>query len=324
MTQEFKTIGILTSGGDAPGMNAAIRSVARSAIYKGFRVIGIRRGYHGLINEDMFEMNIRSVSEIIHRGGTVLYTARSPEFKTKAVLEEAKEICERNGIDVLVCIGGDGTMRGALALSEVGIPCVGIPGTIDNDLGCSDYTIGYDTAMNTAMEMIDNLRDTAQSHDRCSVVEVMGRNAGYLAVTTGVACGALAILVPEIPYDLDKDVIEKMLFTKGIGKRHFIVIVAEGSGSAVEIAEFIESRSGIEATPTVLGHVQRGGRPTTRDRHLASIMGFRAVELISSGVANRVIAHKFGKIVDFDIAEALKMKKTIDPTLLEMSQRISI
>ncbi len=324
MSLEIKTIGVLTSGGDAPGMNAAIRAVVRSAIYKGMRVMGIRRGYNGLINGDIFEMNIRSVSEIIHRGGTVLYTARCLEFKTKAGIEKARDTCNENGIDALVVIGGDGSFRGAKDLSEIGIPCIGIPGTIDNDIACSDYTIGYDTALNTAMEMIDKLRDTTQSHDRCSVVEVMGHKAGYLAMTTGIACGALATLIPEIPYDLDKDVIDRMLFTQRTGKKHFIVIVAEGCGSAIEIADFIQARSGIETKATVLGHVQRGGSPTTQDRYIASLMGFKAVDLLADGIGKRVVAYKHGQIMDFDIDEALAMTKSIDKELLTISQRISI
>jgi len=324
MSLEIKTIGVLTSGGDAPGMNAAIRSVVRSAIYKGIRVMGIRRGYNGLINGDIYEMNIRSVSESIHRGGTILFTARCLEFKTKAGIEKARDTCNENGIDALVVIGGDGSFKGAKEMSDAGIPCVGIPGTIDNDIACSDYAIGYDTALNTAMEMIDKLRDTTQSHDRCSVVEVMGRKAGYLAMTAGIACGALAVLIPEIPYDLDRDIIDRMLFTQRTGKKHFIIIVAEGCGSAIEIAEFIQSRSGIETKATILGHVQRGGSPTAEDRYLASIMGFKAVDLLSGGIGRRVVAYKHGQLMDFDIDEALSMTKSLDKELLTISQRISI
>ena len=324
MSLEIKSIGLLTSGGDAPGMNAAIRAVVRTAIFKGMRVMGIRRGYNGLINGDIFEMNLRSVSEIIHRGGTVLYTARCLEFKTKAGLEKARDVCNENGIDALVVIGGDGSFRGAKDMCDYGIPCVCIPATIDNDIACSDYTIGYDTALNTAMEMIDKLRDTTQSHDRCSVVEVMGRGAGYLAMTTGIACGAIAVLIPEISYDLDSDIIDRMLFTQRTGKKHFIVIVAEGCGSALDIADFIETRSGIETKATILGHVQRGGSPTTRDRYLASILGYKAVDLLSEGAGRRIAAYKHGQVMDFDIDEALAMTKSIDRELITISQRISI
>jgi len=324
MSLEIKTIGILTSGGDAPGMNAAIRSVVRAAVFKGIRVMGIRRGFNGLISDDMFEMNIRSVSEIIHRGGTVLYTARCLEFKTKAGIEKARDNCNENGIDALVVLGGDGTFRGAKEMSDAGIPCVGIPCTIDNDIACSDYSIGYDTALNTAMNMVDKLRDTAQSHDRCSVVEVMGHKSGYLAMTVGIACGALAVLIPEIPYDMDRDLIDRMLFTQRTGKKHFIIVVAEGCGSAAEISEFIQSRSGIETKATILGHVQRGGSPTVQDRYLASLMGFRAIELLSEGIGRRAIAFKHGQLMDFDIEEALSMTKPLDKELLTISQRISI
>jgi len=324
MANEIKTIGVLTSGGDAPGMNAAIRAVVRSAIFKGLRVMGIRRGYAGLLTGDIFEMNLRSVSEIIHRGGTVLYTARSAEFNSKAGVEKAASVCREFGIDALVTIGGDGTFRGAKDLCAAGIPCVGIPGTIDNDVACSDYTIGYDTAMNTAMESIDRLRDTTQSHERCSVVEVMGRNAGYLALNTGIAAGALAILIPEVPYDIDKDVCDKMLFTQRTGKKHFIVIVAEGAAHATDIAKQIEEKTGITARPTILGHVQRGGRPTTQDRIMATAMGYKAVELLAQGIGNRVVAEKHGQIMDFDIEEALAMQKTIDKNYFAMTAAISL
>ncbi|MDF2567415.1 MAG: 6-phosphofructokinase, partial [Oscillospiraceae bacterium] len=242
---EVKTIGVLTSGGDAPGMNAAVRSVVRTALKKGLKVIGIRRGYNGLIHGDMVEMDMRSVSDIIQRGGTVLYTARCPEFRYEDGLQKAKKTCEESGIDGIVVIGGDGSFRGAADLSARGVPCVGLPGTIDNDISCSEYTIGYDTAMNTAMEMVDKLRDTAQSHDRCSVVEVMGRHAGYIALNTGIACGATYILLPEKKYDLD-DIVDKMRMTQTNGKHHFIILVAEGIGNVTEIAKYIESKTGIE------------------------------------------------------------------------------
>lgn len=320
----IKTIGILTSGGDAPGMNAAIRAVVRTAINKGLRVMGIRRGYNGLIAGDMFEMNIRSVSEIIHRGGTILYTARCLEFMEPEGVTKAKNVCLENGIDAIVAIGGDGTFRGALDLSKMGIPCVCIPGTIDNDIGCSEYTIGYDTALNTAMEMVDKLRDTTQSHDRCSIVEVMGHKAGYLAANTGIACGAVCIVVPEIPLDIEHDIISRMKRTQKTGKKHFIIVIAEGCGDSAEIAKEIKEKTGIDSRVTILGHVQRGGTPTMRDRVIASQMGFHAVDLLSSGVADRVVVMKGGKIVDVDIVEGLAEKKVLDPTLMQVSQTISI
>lgn len=320
---DVKTIGVLTSGGDAPGMNAAVRSVVRSALAKDIKVIGIRRGYNGLIYDDVFEMDLRSVSDIIHRGGTVLYTARSPEFKTEEGMNKALETCKKYGIDGCVVIGGDGSYRGARDLSMHGVPCVGLPGTIDNDIACTEYTIGFDTAMNTAMEMIDKLRDTSQSHERCSVVEVMGRGAGYLALETGIAVGATAILIPEINYDLDS-IIAKMRKTQKSGKKHFIIVVAEGVGHVEELAKKIQEITGIESRATVLGHVQRGGNPTVRDRVVASEMGYRAVELLSGGVGNRVVAMRDNKIVDFDIYEALQMEKTISDKLYTVANEISI
>ena len=319
-----KTIAVLTSGGDAPGMNAAVRAVARSAISLGMRVIGIHRGYNGLISGDVFEMNLRSVSDIIHRGGTIIYTARSPEFKTVEGRAKAIEVCKSLGIEGVVVIGGDGSFRGARALTNEGIPCIGIPGTIDNDISCSEYTIGFDTAMNTAMEMVDKIRGTAQSHDRCSVVEVMGRRCGDIALNTGIAVGATAILVPEIKYDLENDVIKRIRFTQMTGKKHFIIVVAEGVGGVVKIAKEIEQRTGIESRATVLGHVQRGGSPTLRDRIVASTMGAYAVQLLSEGKSARVIAMQNGKIVDFDITEALEMKKEFDLDLYETALKISI
>ena len=322
--KEIKTIGVLTSGGDAPGMNAAVRAVVRTGISKGFKVVGINHGYNGLINGDIYEMNLRSVSEIIHRGGTVLYTARCMEFKTKEGQQKAADRCKEYGIDALVVIGGDGSFRGARDLAALGIPCIGIPGTIDNDIACSEYTIGYDTAMNTAVEMIDKLRDTTQSHDRCSVVEVMGRNAGYIALNTGIAVGALAILIPERPYDLERDIISRMNFTQKSGKHHFIIIVAEGVGHAQDIANEIQAATGIDSRATVLGHVQRGGSPTLRDRVTASTMGYHAVALLERGIYNRVVAVSADKIVDFDINVALSMHKTIDTFLLDVSNTLSI
>ena len=317
-----KTIGVLTSGGDAPGMNAAVRSVVRTALKKGFRVLGIQRGYNGLIHGEMFEMNMRSVSDIIHRGGTILYTARCLEFKEEAGVKKAVDVCKASGIDGIVVIGGDGSFRGAADLSRLGVPCVGIPGTIDNDISCTDYTIGYDTAMNTAVEMIDKIRDTAQSHDRCSVVEVMGRHAGHIALNTGIACGASYIIVPEVEYDVN-DVVKKIRAAGELGKHHFIILVAEGIGKVDEISRQIEEATGIETRGTVLGHVQRGGNPTVRDRVVATRMGYRAVELLEQGIGNRVIGIKDSDVVDYDIQEALKMKKDFDMELYRIANEIS-
>ncbi len=320
----MKTIAVLTSGGDAPGMNAAIRAVVRAGISMGLKVKGIRRGYAGLIEGDIIDMDARSVSDIIHRGGTMLYTARCPEFKTQEGIDKAIASCKEHGIDGIVVIGGDGSFRGARDLSLGGIPCIGVPGTIDNDISSTEYTIGYDTAINTAVEMADKLRDTAQSHDRCSVVEVMGRRAGYLALQTGVACGAIAVLVPEVEFDLKKDVIEKIKAVHKTGKKHFVVVVAEGVGGVVDIAEKIEEETGIESRATILGHVQRGGVPTARDRVMASQMGYRAVELLNKGIGNRVITFVDNKLGDKDIYEALAMKKQFSIDEYNIATAISI
>ncbi len=314
----MNTIGVLTSGGDAPGMNAAVRAVVRTAIAMGMKVKGIRRGYNGLIEGDIIDLDVRSVSDIIHRGGTVLYTARSPRFKTEEGMKEAIDNCKKHGIEGIVVIGGDGSYRGARDLSLRGIPCVGVPGTIDNDISSTEYTIGFDTAMNTAMEMVDKIRDTAQSHDRCSVVEVMGRRAGYLALQAGIAVGATAVLVPEVEFKIE-DVIDKILLTKKTGKKHFIVVVAEGVGGVEEIAKKIEAETGVEARATILGHVQRGGNPTVRDRVMATEMGYAAVKLLKDGIGNRVIGWKKGEIVNYDIYEALNMKKPFDDEMYELS-----
>ncbi len=319
-----KTIAVLTSGGDAPGMNAALRAVVRAGISYGMQVYGVRRGYNGLLNGDMFQMNLRSVSDIIHHGGTILYTARSPEFNTPEGVKKAADKCRAMGVDGVVVIGGDGSFRGARDLTNAGIPCIGVPGTIDNDIACTEYTVGFDTAMNTAMEMVDRLRDTTESHDRCSVVEVMGRRCGDLALHTGIAVGATTILVPEVPYDFERDVIQRMMFTQKTGKKHFIIIVAEGVGGTEELAKKIEAATGIETRATILGHVQRGGSPTLRDRVMGSRMGFHAVELLDKGIGNRVVAFRESKVVDFDITEALDMKRVFDKDLYEMALRISI
>ena len=320
----MKTIGVLTSGGDAPGMNAAVRAVVRSGCESGFRVMGIRRGYNGLMQGDMFEMNLRSVSNIINRGGTVLYSARSPEFKTEEGLQKALKVAKDVNMEGIVVIGGDGSFRGARDLSLRGVNCVGIPGTIDNDIACSDYTIGYDTAMNTVLEMVDRLRDTSESHDRCSVVEVMGRRAGYIALNAGIACGATSILIPEVEYDFQRDVIDRMKRTQKTGKRHFIILVAEGIGGVEEMAKRIEAETGVETRATVLGHVQRGGHPTVRDRVTASLMGHKAVELLKAGIGNRVLAIKKDEIVDYDIFEALNMKKSLNIEEYKIAHEISI
>lgn len=305
-----KKIGVLTSGGDAPGMNAAVRAVTRAALSKGMEVVGIQRGYVGLLNHEFEEMTARSVSGIIQRGGTCLYTARCPEFRNMDGVLKGKAACEELGLEGLVVIGGDGSFRGAGDLSSVGIPCVGIPGTIDNDIQCTEYTIGYDTAMNTAVEMIDKLRDTTQSHDRCSVVEVMGRKAGFIAVNVAIAVGAEAVITLERPYDLDA-IAAKMVKTKNEkgGKHHFIIVVAEGVGQTENISRTLQEMTGIESRVTVLGHVQRGGSPTLRDRVIATEMGYHAVELLEQGIGNRIIGLKDGKVYDIDLQEGLAMKK---------------
>ncbi|MBQ8107393.1 MAG: 6-phosphofructokinase [Ruminococcus sp.] len=312
-----KKIGVLTSGGDAPGMNAAVRSVCRAALQRGMEVIGILRGYNGLLSGEVIPMNARTVSGIIQRGGTCLYTARCPEFRTEEGQKKGRDKCQELGLDGIVVIGGDGSFRGAADLSALGVPCIGIPGTIDNDISCTEYTIGYDTAMNTAMEMIDRLKDTAQSHDRCSIVEVMGRNAGYIAVNVGIAVGAEAVITPEKEYDLDV-IAKKMQETKKNGKTHFIIVVAEGVGKTDYITRTIQDMTGIETRATILGHVQRGGSPTLRDRVIATQMGYHAVELLEQGIGNRVVGMKDNKIYDVDIQEALSMKKPFEDELYKI------
>lgn len=318
----MKKIAILTSGGDAPGMNAVIRSVVRTAIARGMEVVGVVRGYNGLINGDLIPMDARSVSDIIQRGGTMLCTARCAEFRYDEGVEKAKQTCIENGIEGLVVVGGDGSFRGAADLSAKGILAVGVPGTIDNDISMTEYTIGYDTAMNTVVEMVDKLRDTAQSHDRCSVVEVMGRNAGYIALNAGIAVGATYIITKEEPYTMN-DVIQKILEGKKNGKHHFIVVVSEGIGNSEQIAKEIEQETGIESRATILGHVQRGGSPTLRDRVAASQLGHYAVELLEKGIGNRVVGFKDNQVVDYDIQEALKMKKQFEHKLYEIANEIS-
>ena len=324
MAKEIKTIGVLTSGGDAPGMNAAVRAIVRAGISKGYRMMGIQRGYNGLINGEVYEMNVRSVSEIIHRGGTILYTARCLEFKTKEGQAKGLARCKELGIDALVVIGGDGSFMGARALANQGIPCIGLPGTIDNDIASTEYTIGFDTALNTAVQSIDKLRDTSQSHDRCSVVEVMGRNAGHLALYAGLATGAIATLIPERPLDLDRDVVDRMKATMTTGKHHFIVVVAEGVGNSKDMCYYIQQRTGVETRLTVLGHVQRGGDATAMERVYASAMGYRAIELLEEGVGSRIVGVKENRIYDIDIDEALAMKKDINELFFKVAREISI
>lgn len=319
-----KSIAVLTSGGDAPGMNAAVRAVVRSALSMGIDVYGVNRGYNGLLKNEFIPMTLRSVSDIISDGGTFLYTARSPEFNSPEGVQKAAENCRAKGIDGVVVIGGDGSFRGARDLVGAGIMCIGVPGTIDNDVACTDATIGYDTALNTAMEMIDRIRDTTESHDRCSVVEVMGRKCGDIALNTGIAVGAITTIVPEIPFDFDKDVVERIERSRATGKKHYIVIVAEGVGHTEEMARKIEAVTGVETRATILGHVQRGGSPTLSDRVLASRMGYHAVRLLNDGISNRVVALKGNDIVDYDITEALNRERVFDKKLYEVSALLSI
>ena len=312
MAKELKTIGVLTSGGDAPGMNAAIRAVVRTAIARGLKVKGIKKGYQGLLNEEIIDMESRSVSEIIQKGGTILGTARCLEFKTKEGQQKGAEICRKHGIDGIVVIGGDGSYRGAQALSRLGINTIGIPGTIDLDIACTDYTVGFDTAINTAMTAIDKVKDTSSSHERCSIIEVMGRNAGYIALWCGVANGAEDILLPE-KYDFnEQEIINNIIVNRRRGKTHHIIINAEGIGHSTSMARRIEAATGIETRATILGYMQRGGNPTCKDRHYASIMGSYAVDIMLQGKTNRVVGHQHGEFVDFDIEEALNMQKGID------------
>ena len=306
---QVKRIGVLTSGGDSPGMNPCVRAVVRTALYHGLEVYGIRRGWNGLINGDVIKLDQKSVSHTINRGGTILYTARSKEFMTEEVQRKAVSTCKFLGLDSIIAIGGDGTFRGALALSKYGINVIGIPGTIDNDISCTNYCIGFDTAANTAIECIDRLRDTMQSHERCSVVEVMGRKAGYLAMYVGLAVGATAVLVPEKTIDFERDVIEKIRSARLNGFTHYMIVVAEGAGSAADIAAKIKAAIDLDPRVTVLGHIQRGGTPTGRDRVNATKMGYLAVELLLQGKTNRIVCTDRGGFTDIDIDEALAMKK---------------
>ena len=320
MAKEVKTIGVLTSGGDAPGMNAAIRAVVRTAINTGMKVKGIMRGYAGLLQEEIVDMDGTSVADTIGRGGTILYTARCPEFMTEEGQKRGAEICRKHNIDGLVVIGGDGSYRGAGKLSALGINTVGLPGTIDLDIACTDYTIGFDTAINTAMEAIDKVRDTSTSHERCSIIEVMGRHAGYIALWCGIANGAEDILLPERYDGNEQMLINRIIDNRKRGKRHHIIINAEGIGHSASMAKRIEAATGIETRATILGYMQRGGAPTCKDRVYASIMGAKAVELLEEGKTNRVVAYKHGEFLDFDIQEALNMKKDIPEDQYEISK----
>lgn len=323
-TRNVKKIGVLTSGGDAPGMNAAIRAVVRTGTYYGLEVYGVKQGYVGLIENDMEKMTARSVSETLQRGGTFLQTARCLEFKTAEGVNKAYETAKKAGLDGLIVIGGDGSFRGAMDLCKAGLPTIAMPGTIDNDINCSEYTIGYDTCLNTVVDAVDKIRDTSTSHNRCSVIEVMGRNAGYIALEAGIACGAEVVLLPEKEWSFDEDVLRVVLDSKARGKRHTIIIVAEGVGGVIEMAKTIEEKTGIETRATILGHVQRGGKPTVRDRVMASAMGARAVELLLEGKQNRIVRMNENRIEDVDIAEGLSMKKTLSEDLVKLVEKLSI
>ena len=324
MAKEIKTIGVLTSGGDAPGMNAAIRAVVREAIVKGLKVKGIKRGYAGLLQEEIVDMEAKDVSDIIERGGTILQTARCMEFTTPEGQQKGAEICKKHGIDGIIVIGGDGSFKGAQKLAALGINTIGLPGTIDLDIACTEYTIGFDTAVNTAMEAIDKVRDTSTSHERCSIIEVMGRGAGYIALWCGIANGAEDILLPE-KYDYDEQkLVNNIIEKRKHGKKHHIIVNAEGIGHSASMAKRIEAATGIETRATILGHMQRGGSPTAKDRVYGSIMGAYAVDALVSGKTNRVIAYRHGEYVDIDIEDALAMKKEIDPFQFSVAKILSI
>ena len=323
MAKEIKTIGVLTSGGDAPGMNPAIRAVVRTAINKGLKVKGIQKGYNGLINDEIIDMDKKSVSDIIQRGGTILYTARCLEFMTEEGQKKAAEVCKKHGIDGIDVIGGDGSFRGAQKLAETGVNTIGLPGTIDLDIACTDYTIGFDTAVNTAMEAIDKIRDTSTSHERCSIIEVMGRNAGYIALWCGIANGAEDILLPERYNGDEQAIINHIIDGRKKGKKHHLIINAEGIGHSTGMARRIEAATGIETRATILGYMQRGGSPTCKDRMYASIMDSYAVDLLVAGKSNRLVAYKDGRFVDYDIDEALAMTKDISDYEFNISAMLS-
>ena len=320
MSNKVNTIGVLTSGGDAPGMNAAIRAVVRCATAKGIKVMGINRGYNGLLQGDVVELTPRSVSDIVQRGGTILQTARCLDFIKPEGQQRGAEMCKVYGIDGLVVIGGDGSFQGAEKLANLGINTIGIPGTIDLDIACTEYTIGFDTSVNTAMDAINKIRDTSTSHQRCSIVEVMGRNAGYIALWCAISSGAEMVLIPEKERPSDEEIIKKILENKQRGKKHYLIIVAEGIGGSEQLAKKIEQVTGIETRATILGHLQRGGSPSAVDRVHAAMMGAKAVDLLCEGKAKRVVAYVKGEYVDFDINEALAMKKNIDEYMYEVNQ----
>ena len=324
MAEKVKTIGVLTSGGDAPGMNAAIRAVVRAGIASGLQVKGVKRGYAGLLEEDIIDMDTMSVTDIVQRGGTILFTSRCKEMMTPEGQKKAAEICRRHGIDGMVVIGGDGSFRGAQKLSANGINAIGIPGTIDLDIACTEYTIGFDTACNTAMEAIDKVRDTSASHERCSIIEVMGRTAGHIALWCGISNGSEYVLIPErAKAGAEQEIIEKILSKRRIGKKHHIIVNAEGVGDSHAMAKRIEAATGIETRAPVIGHIQRGGNPSCRDRVYASAMGAMAVDLLLEGQTNRVVAYRDGEFCDYDIDEALAMTKDIDEHLFSMTKRLS-
>lgn len=324
MANEMNTIAVLTSGGDAPGMNAAVRAVVRTALAAGKTVKGIRRGFAGLLEEDIIDMNASSVSDIIQRGGTVLYTARCDEFRYEEYQKKGAEICRKHGIDGIVVIGGDGSFQGAQKLANLGINTIGVPGTIDLDIACTDYTIGFDTAVNTVVEAVDKVRDTSTSHERCTIIEVMGRRAGFIALWSGIANGAEEILMAE-NYDNDEDrIVAHIKEAQAAGKKHFIIINAEGVGDSANMAKRLEAATGMETRATILGHIQRGGTPTATDRVHASIMGAKAVDLLCAGESNRVIAYRNGEYVHYEINEALAMKKGVDPYMWDVAKRLSI
>ena len=323
MAKEIKTIGVLTSGGDAPGMNAAIRAVVRKALVNGKQVKGILKGYSGLLNEEIIDMSANDVSNTIERGGTILFTARCKEFMTEEGQQRGADICRKHGIDGIVVIGGDGSFRGAKKLANLGINTIGVPGTIDLDISCTEYTIGFDTAVNTAMEAIDKVLDTSTSHERCSIIEVMGRNAGYIALWCGIANGAEDILLPE-NYDYDEQkIINNIIENRKRGKKHHIIVNAEGVGHSTSMARRIEAATGIETRATILGHMQRGGSPTCKDRVYASMMGAMAADLLCDGKTNRVVGYQHGRFQDFDINEALNMVKGIDPYQYQVAKDLS-
>jgi len=323
MAKEINTIGVLTSGGDAPGMNAAIRAVVREAIANGKRIMGIKRGYAGLLKEEIYEMQSTDVADIIQRGGTILQTARCKEFTTAEGQKKGADICRQHGIDGVIVIGGDGSFRGAQKLASMGINTVGVPGTIDLDIACTDYTIGFDTAVNTAMDAIDKVRDTSTSHERCSIIEVMGRGAGFIALWCGIANGAENVLLPE-KYDYDEQaLVNSIIENRKKGKKHHIIINAEGIGHSVSMAKRIEAATGVETRATILGYMQRGGRPTARDRMMASVMGAYAVDLLCQGKSNRIVGERAGSLIDIDIDEALGMGKSVDDYEYRVSCNLS-